>query len=142
MSIFLTSSSNGIKKITCFGPDEFLIPHQIEITNEAYTFRDLLKEGIDFYRRYPTENKEFFLKDTRLGKLLNPDVLVRDHFLSRKGVTPQVTMVEMDPGKVFLHLTPEHRALNTLILSLISDSVELSFSNTLEKSLPRRTFWP
>ena len=101
MSIFLTSYSNGIKKITCFGPDEFLIPHQIEITNEAYTFRDLLKEGIDFYRLYPTENKEFFLKDTRLGKLLNPDVLVRDHFISRKGVTPQVTLVEMDPGNVF-----------------------------------------
>ena len=104
MSIFLTSSSNGIKKITCFGPDEFLIPHQIEITNEAYTFRDLLKEGIDFYRLYPTENKEFFLKDTRLGKLLNPDGLVRDHFVSRKGVTPQVTLVEMDPGMAFLKL--------------------------------------
>ena len=97
MSIFLTSSSNGIKKITCFGPDEFLIPHQIEINNEAYTFRDLLKEGIEFYRLYPTENKEFFLKDTRLGKLLNPGVLVRDHFLARKGMTPQVTLVEMDP---------------------------------------------
>ena len=38
------------------------------------------------------------MKDTRLGKLLNPDVLVRDHFLTRKGMTPQVTLVEMEPN--------------------------------------------
>ena len=48
-SIFITSATNGIKKLTCFGPREFDIPNQIEITSETYTFEELLKEGVEFY---------------------------------------------------------------------------------------------
>ena len=74
-----------------------MIPNQIEITSDTQTMRDLLKEGIDFYHLTPAEHKEFFLVDTRLKKLLNPDILVKDHFPFRKGTTPQVWALRTDP---------------------------------------------
>ena len=73
-----------------------MIPNQIEITSDTQTMRDLLKEGIDFYHLTPAEHKEFFLVDTRLKKLLNPDILVKDHFPFRKGTTPQVWALRTD----------------------------------------------
>ena len=76
-----------------------MIPNQIEITSDTQTMRDLLKEGIDFYHLTPAEHKEFFLVDTRLKKLLNPDILVKDHFPFRKGTTPQVLALRTDPGQ-------------------------------------------
>ena len=75
-----------------------MIPNQIEITSDTQTMRDLLKEGIDFYHLTPAEHKDFFLVDTRLKKLLNPDILVKDHFPFRKGSTPQGRALRTDPA--------------------------------------------
>jgi hypothetical protein len=49
MKILVSSSCAGTKKITCFGPDEFMIPNQVEITNDDFKFADLLTEGVEFY---------------------------------------------------------------------------------------------
>jgi len=120
MKILVSSSTTGTKKITCFGmfyyyfmmilnkffthplvflqnakyyfigPDEFMIPNQVEITSDDFKFSDLLAEGVEFYRLKAANNKSFYLKDTRLNKLLNPAELVRDHYPFRKGSIPQV----------------------------------------------------
>ena len=49
MKILVSSSATGAKKITCFGPDEHMIPNQLEISNDESKFSDLLQEGLEFY---------------------------------------------------------------------------------------------
>ena len=88
MKIMVSSSTTGTKKITCFGPDEHMIPNQVEISNDEFKFSDLLQEGLEFYNLHGDE-KPYFLKDTRLNKLLNPSEFVKDHFPFRKGSIPQ-----------------------------------------------------
>lgn len=98
MLILVTGNIPSTKIVIIHGPDPSQIPTQA-IISEDTQFSSVLQEALDFFGIPDSKRSQYYLSDVKTQQIHIPDAYVRDFYLFRRNIYPQLLLVSMDNKK-------------------------------------------
>ncbi|XP_065315200.1 protein unc-80 homolog [Gordionus sp. m RMFG-2023] len=139
MALSILAFNPPTKKIIVHAPDLTSIPTQLSVT-ELTKFKDVLQESLEFFNIQKVEYLNYQLINTKTKRMHNPNSFVRDYYIFKKSIYPQLSLLRIDPSSADIIIEKEE--LLTIVNEINRIQLVMIFLNYSRKdSLQNTTYY-